>query len=427
MTLGASPQDSRIQAMVAEVSADDLHSIDSQLVAFGTRNAFSEQQRSKTRGVLPARDWIRAQFEEAARGSGGRMSVTYDTYLQPKTEDTPRQVTISSVIAVLKGDDPDGRTYVMSSHYDSRNSNGTDATLDAPGADDNGSGTAAVIEAARIMAKTPFHGTIIFACFDGEEQGLFGSGHYAQTAKAAHLNILGDLNNDIIGASVGPHGERAPSTVRIFSQALPEGASIERVNLIGSENDSPSRELARFVKTAGEQYVPSMDGELIYRADRFLRGGDQESFTAQGFPAMRFVEKYENFDHQHQTVRLDGSVQYGDLLQYEDFQYLARVTQMNVAALATLALGPEQPSSVEMLTKKLGYDTTLRWKPSLHAVSYEVVWRSTTSPIWEETKNVGSETQATVPIGKDDYVLGVRAVDAQGLRSPAVYPKPVRE
>ena len=413
--------------MLAAVSAPDLRDIDTRLVSFGTRNAFSEQLHSNTRGVFEARDWIRSQFELAAKSSGGRMTVTYDTYPQPKTDRTPRDVTISSVIAVLKGDDPDGRTYIMSSHYDSRNSDGNDATLDAPGADDNGSGTSAVIEAAKVMAKRAFHGTIIFACFDGEEQGLFGSSHFAKVLKQRSVDVVADLNNDIIGASVGPHSERAPNTVRIFSQALPADADLPRVNLIGSENDSPSRELARFVKATGEAYVPEMNGELIYRADRFLRGGDQESFTDQGFPAMRFVEKYEDFNHQHQNVRVEGGVQFGDLLQYVDFDYLARITRMNIAALAALALGPGQPSDVQMLTKQLGYDTTLRWKPAPHAAAYEIVWRETTSPVWQNVKNVGNVNQSTVPLSKDDFIFGVRAVDANGLRSPAVYPAPVRE
>ncbi len=426
-TLGAASPDPRIAAMTRAVSAADLRNIDVELVHFGTRNAFSEKSNSKTRGVVAAREWIRAQFNKVARSTNGRMTVSYDTYVQPKTERTPRAVTISSVIAVLKGDDPDSRTYVMSSHYDSRNSDGNNATLDAPGADDNGSGTSAVIEAARIMAQARFHGTIVFACFDGEEQGLFGSGHYAQTLKAHNVKVLGNLNNDIMGASVGPRGERAPRTVRIFSQALPNDAQVPAVNLVGSENDSPSRELARFVKTVGEQYVPQMNGELIYRADRFLRGGDQESFAQQGFPAMRFVEKYENFNHQHQNVRVEHGVQYGDLLQYVDFDYLARVTQMNIAALAVLALGPEQPSQVQMLTKKLGYDTTLRWRPALHASSYEIVWRETISPVWQHAENVGNTTEATVPVSKDDYILAVRAVDSNGLHSPAVYPVAVRE
>jgi hypothetical protein len=256
---------------------------------------------------------------------------------------------------------------------------------------------------------------------------LFGSGHYAQTLKAQNVKVLGNLNNDIVGASVGPSGERAPFTVRVFSQSLPNDASVKFVNALGSENDSPSRELARFVKATGEQYVAPMKGELIYRADRFLRGGDEESFTDQGFPAMRFVEKYENFNHQHQTIRAEGRVQYGDLLKYVDFDYLARVTRMNVAALAALALAPEQPSGVELVTANLGYDSTLRWQTVPGATSYEILWRETTSPVWQFSKNVGNVTQATVPVSKDDYILGVRAVGSDGLVSPVVYPIPVRK
>lgn len=421
------PADPRIQAMTAAVSAADLQAIDKHLVDFGTRNAFSETASTSTRGVFAARDWLRSQFEAIAKETGGRMTVSYDTYVQPKTERTPRDVTISSVVAVLKGDDPDGRTYVMSSHYDSRNSEGNNATMDAPGADDNGSGTSAVLEAAKAMAKTQFHGTIVFACFDGEEQGLFGSGHYAQTLKAQGVKVLGDLNNDIIGASVGPHGEKAPYVVRVFSQALPVDAKVAFVNAVGSENDSPARELARYAKSAGEQYVKPMNGQLIYRADRFLRGGDEESFLDQGFPAMRFVEKYENFNHQHQNVRVEGGVQFGDLMKYVDYDYLARVTRMNVATLASLALAPEQPEKVELVTANLGYDSTLRWQTVPHAVSYEILWRETTSPVWQNSKNVGNVAQATVPVSKDDYILGVRAVGSDGLRSPVVYPVPVRK
>ncbi len=417
--------DPRIAAMVAAVSAQRLQATDSRLIAFGTRNAFSETLNSPVRGVFAARDWLRSQFEATAAQTGGRMTVNYDTYVQPKTARTPRAVTISSVIATLRGDDSDGRTYVISSHYDSRNSEGNDATRDAPGADDNGSGTSAVLEAARVMAATHFHGTIIFACFDGEEQGLFGSGHFAKVLKARNAFVLGDLNNDIIGASSGAAGS-APETVRLFSQSLPIDASVAAVDRTGSENDSPSRELARFVKTIGETYVPAMTGELIYRADRFLRGGDQESFTDQSYPAMRFVEKYENFNHQHQNVRVENGIQYGDLQRFMDFDYLARVTRMNVAALAALALGPEPPRGVQMLTRSLGYDSTLRWQAAPHAVAYEIVWRATTAPMWQESKDVGNVTQATVPVSKDDYILGVRSIDADGMRSPVVYPVPVR-
>ncbi|MDQ2663348.1 MAG: M20/M25/M40 family metallo-hydrolase [Candidatus Eremiobacteraeota bacterium] len=426
--ISAPTVDPRIAALTAAVSAADLRSLDEKLVSFGTRNLFSEGATSPGRGVYASRDWIRAQFEAAATRSGGRMTVSYDTYVQPKTDRIPRAVEVSSAIASLRGDDPNGGpVYVMSSHYDSRNSDGNDPTLDAPGADDNGSGTIAVIEAAKIMAPVRFHGTIIFACFDGEEQGLFGSDHFAKVLKSRHADVVANLNNDIMGSSTGHGAERAPDTVRLFSEALPAGIATRAVNVYGTENDSPSRELARFVKSESEAYVPPMQAELIYRSDRFLRGGDQQSFAAQGFAAVRFVEKYENFDHQHQNVRVENGIQYGDLLQYVDFDYVARVTRMNVASLAALALGPEEPQSPQLLVKALGYATTLRWKPASHAVSYEILWRETSAAQWQFAENVGNVSQATVQVSKDDYVFGVRAIDTSGLVSPAVYPAPARE
>jgi hypothetical protein len=419
----APPIDGRIRAMVNAVSATDLRWFDRRLVAFGTRNDFSEDLHSPIRGVFVARDWIRAQFERIAQSSGGRMTVSLDTYTQPKTDRTPRAVIESSVIATLKGDEP-GPVYVMSSHYDDCNGKCTDGRGDAPGADDNGSGTSAVIEAAKVMARTHFRGTIIFATFDGEELGLWGSDHFARELKANGTDVVADLNNDIIGT---PNSATDGNQVRIFSEAIPAGAKDELINLLGSENDSPSRELARFVKAESERYVPPMQGVLIYRADRFLRGGDQESFTAQGFPAIRFTEIHEEFRHQHQNVRVEGGVQYGDLPQYIDAHYLARVTKMNVAALAALALGPDQPQQVQLVTAHLTNDSTLRWKPAAGAASYEIVWRETDSPVWQYAKDVGSATQATVPVSKDNYVLGVRAKDSHGLYSPIVYPVPVRQ
>lgn len=418
--------DSRIKAMVDAVSASDLKAIDTRLVAFGTRNDFSDDLHSPTRGVFAARDWIRSQFEEIAKTSGGRMTVTLDTFTHPKTDRTPRAVIESSVIATLKGDEP-GPTYVMSSHYDDCDGKCTDGRGDAPGADDNGSGTSAVIEAAKVMAHTHFRGTIIFATFDGEELGLWGAEHFAQTLKARGIDVVADLNNDIIGTPNVPASSPDVHQVRIFSEALPLGVKDAAVNLLGSENDSPSREIARFAKATGDRYVTPMQGLLIYRADRFLRGGDQEAFTAVGFPAIRFVEIHEDFRHQHQDVRVEGGVQYGDLPQYVDSEYLARVTKMNVAALSALALGPDQPRQAELVTKHLTNDSALRWKSAPGASQYEVVWRETTSPVWQFAKNVGNSTEATVPVSKDNYVLGVRSMDANGLYSPVVYPVPVRE
>ncbi|HEY9181006.1 MAG TPA: M28 family metallopeptidase [Candidatus Baltobacteraceae bacterium] len=411
-----------IQAMVHAVSASDLRSIDTRLAGFGTRNDFSENLNTPGRGVFAARDWIRAQFERFAKSSGGRMTVTLDTFTHPKTPRTPRDVVESSIIATLKGDVP-GPTYVMSSHYDDCNGKCTDGRGVAPGADDNGSGTSAVLEAAKVMTHAHFRGTIVFAVFDGEELGLWGSAHFADELKANGTGVVADLNNDIIGT---PNGSDTDE-VRIFSEAIPAGAKDETINLLGSENDSPSREIARFVKATAQRYVPPMNGVLIYRADRFLRGGDQESFTADGFPAIRFVEIHEDFRHQHQDVRKVQGVQYGDLPQYVDFNYLARVTKMNVAALAALAMGPGQPVNVELVTQHLTNDSTLRWKPAPGASQYEVVWRETTSPVWQYAKNVGNAVQATVPVSKDNYILGVRAMDKNGLYSPVVYPAPVRQ
>ena len=425
--VGAAPAtDPRISALVAQVSAARLKATEYKLVGFFTRNDFSETTSTADRGVFAARDWIKSQFEEIARASDGRMTVALDTYLQPKTARTPRDVTESSVIATLKGDAP-GPLYIMSSHYDDCNGDCTDGTREAPGADDNGSGVAAVLEAARIMAPHHFRGTIVFTTFDGEELGLWGSKHYADSLHDAGTDVAANLNDDIIGNSTGGGGAHEPNVIRVFSQAVPTGADVGRINLVGSENDSPSRELARFIGDVVPKYVPGFNVRQIYRADRFLRGGDQESFQADGYPAIRFVESNENFTHQHQDVRVENGVQFGDLPQYVDENYLARSTQANIAALAALTLGPGQPVKTELVMKKLGYDITLRWQAARDAAAYEVVWRSTDASVWQHVKNVGNVLTVTRPLSKDDYIIGVRSIAANGLRSVASYPNAVRE
>ncbi len=416
-----------IVAMVASVQAARLKASVDRLVAFDTRNDFSETTSTATHGVFGARDWIAAQFSALGAASDGRMSVTLDTYLQPKTPRTPRAVTESSVIATLRGTAP-GRLYLMTSHFDDCDGRCTDGVGIAPGADDNASSVAAVLEAARVMARTPFRGTIVFACFDGEELGLWGSDHFARELAGRHAPVLAVLNNDIIGNSVGGDAKSEPDVIRVFSESLPVGADRARVNAVGSENDSPSRELSRFVAEVVPVYVPDLHVRQIFRADRFLRGGDQESFQAAGYSAaVRFVEAHENFTHQHQDVHVQGGVQYGDLAKYIDADYLRRATQANVAALATLALGPPPPSEVQMPLRRLGYDSTLRWKRATDAASYEIVWRATDAPQWEHAQDVGDVDEATVAVSKDDDVLGVRSVDSNGLRSPAVYPVAVRQ
>ena len=428
ITLACCPstaKDPRIATMVAAISVANLRADDTALVGFGTRNDFSETTSTATHGVFGARDWIVAQFTAIAATSGGRMHVALDTYLQDKLSRTPRAVTESSVVATLQGDES-GRIYVISSHYDDCHGDCTDGTGIAPGADDNASGVSAVLEAARVMAPTHFRGTIEFVCFDGEELALWGSAHLAKELHAAGAPVLADLNNDVIGNSTGGDGMHEPDVMRVFSEGLPVGATIATVNALGSENDSPSRELARFVGETVPAYLPDFHVRQIFRADRFLRGGDQQSFQAEGFPAVRFVEAHENFTHQHQNVRIENGIQYGDLVEYMDFDYLARVTQANVATLASLALGPAPPGNVHMVLAHLGYDTTLAWSPAADATSYEIVWRATDASQWQSSKDVGNVTGATVPFSKDDYIFGVRAVDASGLRSPAVYPVPAR-
>lgn len=418
--------DPAIAAVVARVSAERLKANDSKLVGFGTRSTFSEGQGAK-RGVFAARAWIADQFRECARESHGRMTVEYDSHIQKADgKRVPRDVEISSVIATLKGDEPGGRTYVMSSHYDSRNSDNADSTLDAPGADDNGSGTSAVLEAARVMAGLPVHATVIFATYDSEEQGLFGSAHHATALKTAGVDVQGDLNNDIVGASVGDQGEKNPDRVRIFSEAIAAGADPAKVNSIGNENDSPSRELARFAQETGDRYQTDFHGDLIFRADRFLRGGDHESFNAAGFAAIRFTEPVETFAHQHQTVRTENGIEYGDLQKYMDFDYLARVTRYNVSVLASLAMGPGRPASASILTKELDNRTQLTWTTVPGAASYEVVRRKTTDSVWTEVTDVGNVTAITLPWSKDNWLFAVRAVDAQGHRGVPAFPLPVR-
>jgi hypothetical protein len=422
----APPLDPAVSAALARVSAAELRATDERLVGFGTRSTFSEKAGPR-RGVFAARDYLVSRFRDIARRSNGRMTVALDSYTQETDlkKRINRTVVISSVIATLKGDEPSSRTYVISSHYDSRNSDNYDGVHDAPGADDNGSATSEVVEAARVLAGLPMHATVVFACFEAEEQGLLGSAHFAKTLHDARADVEGDLNNDIVGASVGDDGVKRDGVVRIFSEALPAGSDPNRVNVLGGENDSPSRELARFVKETSDVYPTGLHGLVVFRADRFLRGGDHESFNAEGYPAIRFTEPRENFDHQHQNVRVENGVQYGDLLQYVDFDYLAKVTRYNVASLASLALAPATPK-VTVDTKELTNDTALHWQPVPGAVRYEVLRRATTDPFWTSVDDAGAATTITLKFSKDNWLFGVRAVDAQGHRSPAGYPTPVR-
>ncbi|HEX8098490.1 MAG TPA: M28 family metallopeptidase, partial [Pyrinomonadaceae bacterium] len=374
------------------------------------------------------------EFSRVAQQSGGRMTVEKQTFLQPVAPRVPAPTNVTNIVATLRGTQPESekRVYVVSGHYDSMCSSPTDAQCDAPGANDDASGTAAVLEMARVMARYKFDATIIFMAVAGEEQSLLGSTYFAEQAKKREMDIEGMFTNDIIGSSTGSNGQRDPRTVRVFSEGVPSNETQQEAvtrRSVGGENDSPSRQLARFIKEAGERYVRGMRVWLIYRRDRYLRGGDHMPFVERGYAAVRFTEPNENYDHQHQNVRVENGVQYGDLPQFDDFNYIADVARVNAASLASLALAPAAPKGVGILTRRLTNDTDLQWSANTEPdlAGYEVIWRDTTSPVWTSSKWVGNVTTYTVKaMSKDNYFFGVRAVDREGNRSPVSYPRPVR-
>jgi Zn-dependent M28 family amino/carboxypeptidase len=342
---------------------------------------------------------------------------------------------LTNVVATLHGTQPESekRVYVVSGHYDSMCTSPTDADCDAPGANDDASGTAAVLEAARVMAPHKFDATIVFMTVPGEEQGLVGSTHFAEVAKQQQMDIDAMFTNDIIGSSLGGNGVRDRKTVRVFAEGVPSDESEEEARTrrsVGGENDSPSRELARFIVETAKKDLPDFHVQLIYRRDRYLRGGDHIPFLERGYPAVRFTEPNENYNHQHQNVRVENGIQYGDLPQFVDFGYIAKVTRVNVAALASLALAPARPANAVVLTNRLTNDTDLQWSANKEPDfdHYEIVWRDTDAPMWQHSRAVGNVTTYTVEgLSKDNYIFGIRAVDKAGHRSPATFPTPHRE
>lgn len=424
---------SQIQQIVRKIDARRIESSIRKLVSFGTRNTLSEQN-NPNRGIGAASDWLFQEFSQAAAQSGGRMTVEKQTFEQPKVDRIPQPTMITNVVATLRGKqaESNARTYIVSGHYDSMCSSPTDGKCDAPGANDDASGTAAVLEMARVMAKYEFEATIIFMAVAGEEQGLLGSTYFAEQARKNKMDIEAMFTNDIVGNSLGGNGVRDRNSVRVFAEGVPSNESPEDANIrrgVGGENDSSSRQLARFIKETGERYVSRMRVTMVYRRDRYLRGGDHRPFLERGFSAVRFTEPNEDYRHQHQNVRLENGVQYGDLPEYVDFNYTANVTRVNAAALAALAMAPARPKEVGIVTARLTNDTDLKWaankEPDL--AGYEIVWRETTSPLWTNSKWVGNVTSYTVEgMSKDNYFFGVRAVDKQGNKSPVSFPRPMR-
>ena len=421
-----------INSIVRQIDAKNIERTIRQLVAFGTRNTLSEQNDPK-RGIGAARDWLYAEFLKAAETSNGRMTVEKQSYEQQKAQRVPQPTIITNVVATLKGSQPEAtdRIYVVSGHYDSMCNSPTDAKCDAPGANDDASGTAAVLEMARVMAKFEFDATIVFMAVAGEEQSLLGSTHYAELAKQKNWNIEAMFTNDIVGNTLGGNGIRDRNTVRVFSEGVPTNETTAEANTrrsVGGENDSPSRQLARFINETTEGLVPGMNVLMVYRRDRYGRGGDHIPFLERGYPAVRFTEMNEDFRHQHQNVRVENGVQYGDLPQFVDFAYVANVARVNAASLAMMAYAPAKPKGVTIISR-LSDDTELRWEankePDLYG--YEIVWRDTAFHSWQGSKAVGNVTSFTLKgMSKDNYFFGVRAVDKEGHRSPVTFPRPMR-
>ncbi|MCX2583684.1 M28 family metallopeptidase [Pedobacter sp. MR22-3] len=417
-----------IDQMVKAVSQDSLKSYIAQMVSFGTRNTLSDM-KSKTKGIGAARNWVVGKFNQFAKQGDGRLSAYLDTTtFKPDGKRVDQPTLLGNAVAILKGTDPnDKRVYVVSGHLDSRVTDVMNRSSNAPGANDDGSGVAGVIEAARIMSRYKFPATIIFVAVSGEEQSLLGSGFMADKAKKEGWNVDAMLNNDMIGSNNSSETQIIDNTrLRVFSEGLPTyelDKNAKSIRQFGLENDGKSRQLARYVKEVGERYVDQLEIKLIYRNDRFLRGGDHTPFVENGFTAVRITEMNENFDHQHQDLRTENGIKYGDLQEFMDFEYLRKNTGVNIAVLANLAKAPSAPIEVKIDVKNLSNASQLYWKAPLsgNVKGYYVLMRETSSPVWEK-KFFTSATKITLPYSKDNYLFAVQSVGHEENESLAVVP-----
>jgi len=425
-------RDPEIEAMVKEVNADSLKSYIYQMVAFGTRNTLSNQN-STTRGIGAARKWVLNKFNDFAKTSNGRLTAFIDTTTyKPDGKRVDRNILLGNVVATLKGTDTsDKRVFIISGHLDGMRTNVMDSVGDAPGANDDASGCAAVIECARIMSKRNFPATIIFVTVSGEEQGLLGAYYMSKKAKQENWNIEAVLNNDIMGSNNSSETNNINNNqLRVFSEGLPAyelDKNGKQIRQLGLENDGKSRQLARYVKEIGERYVDNMQIVMIYRNDRFLRGGDHTPFVENGFAAVRFTEMNENYYHQHQDVRKENGIQYGDLPEFMDFEYLRKNTAVNLSNLANLSKAPAMPEEVKVEVKKLSNFTYLYWKAPKtgKAKGYFILMRETTSAVWQK-KFYTESLDYKLPYSKDNYFFAVQSVNQLGSESLPVVPMPAR-
>ncbi len=455
--LAKMPVDPKIAAALAKVSDAKIKANIEKLVSFKTRNTLSsmETDLAPGTGIAAATEYIKGQFEEYSKACGGCLEVKIDEFTQeplPGAASRIKKPTIlRNVYAVLRGSDPAQakRIYLVTGHYDSMESDVMNDHDAAPGANDDASGSAVSMENARVLSQYKFPATIVFVTVAGEEQGLVGSAHLAKLAKAEGWELEGVLNNDIVGGNTTPGDTLQDKTaVRVFAQGiLPTAplAEIQAALAVGADSDTPSRELAREIVYAGRTYFAPAVRKQSYgtfapvmemRLDRFGRGGDHRSFNAEGFAAVRFTEWREDFHHQHQTPRVEGGVQYGDLLQFDDFKYIAQVARLNMATLATLASSPGIPQKVYVTNPPYHLDTTIKWEAPLSAsgeVRYQIVWRQTAASDWEYAGDAAKYMDhatapgafsATIPVSKDNVFFGIRACDAAGHCSQAVAPMP---
>lgn len=420
-----------VEKIVREISTENLKAIVEKLVSFGTRHTLSDTV-SPTRGIGAARRWIKSELEKYAQASNGRMTVEFHETIVPPSARVPKPSNIVNVVATLEPrrthHPMPKRILIVGGHFDSRASDPLDAVSDAPGANDDASGTALTMELARVMSKYEFDATVVFIAFAGEEQGLLGATAWAEMAKQNGWNVEAVFNNDIVGSSVGGDGTKENRYVRLFSEAfsVADTGSVYRQRIaLGYENDGGSRSLARYIKEIAERYQPTFGVKMVYRLDRFSRGGDHRPFHERGYRAVRFSVATENYDWQHQNVRVEGSKEYGDLVKFMDFEYLTHVARANAAALATLAGAPAPPKNAQIVSA-LGYDTVLRWDKNTETdlAGYYVRYRETTSPVWQYQVFTPDTTISLKP-SKDEYLFGVQAVDKDGNVSLVTMPRSV--
>lgn len=412
-----------LHALAQAPSEAELRATITRLVGFGTRHTLSDT-KSDTRGIGAARRWVKARFEAISRDCGGCIEVvTPAQVFSGKRIPVPTEV--MEVVAIKRGQRDPQRVIVMSGHLDSRVSDVMNASSDAPGANDDASGVAAVIEAARLLSKQDNDATLVFAALSGEEQGLYGGKVLADYAVAQGWQVEADLNNDIVGNSQGQNGVTDNTTVRVFSEGTksnetPAQANYRRYH--GGEVDSPSRNLARYLDRLAGNYLPDFRVAMVYRTDRYGRGGDQVPLLEAGYPAVRVTEAHENYTRQHQDLRSEGGVRYGDTIDGIDFRYLARVTALNIIAMAALSRAPAPPTGID-IAGAVATDTTLKWRKVPGAAGYRVHWRDTTAAQWQHALAVGDVDHAILQdVVIDDWFFGVSAVSADGYESPVVFP-----